>query len=117
MSENLDPASSVILWGTLLLFFGVVGRYLARLCNQSGVLGELLIGVLIGNILYFTGMEVMYILRDSHSVFQIVQKILEGANRQEAISAVIHDKHYAELISKALSSVNANKYIRITLRC
>ncbi len=111
---HLDPAGGVILWGTLLLFLGVVGRYLARLCNQSGVLGELLMGVFVGNILYFSGMEIMYILRDSHAIFSIVHKIIAGVNRQDAVHAVIHDKHYAELVYKALNSPNADNYIRIT---
>lgn len=113
-SENLDPAGGVILWGTLLLFLGVVGRYLARVCNQSGVLGELLMGILVGNILYFSGMEIMYILRDSHSIFAIIQKILAGVNKHEAVNSVIHEKHYAELVYGALSSTNADNYIRVT---
>lgn len=111
---HLDPACGVIFWGTLLLFLGIIGRYIARLFNQSGVLGELLMGVLIGNVLYFAGTEVMYILRDSHSVFIIVQKILEGMSRQEAVYSVITDKHYAKLLYESLSGINGNNYIKIT---
>lgn len=115
MSEgHLDPAGGVILWGTLLLFFGIVGRYIARLCNQSGVLGELLMGVLVGNVLYFSGVEIMYILRDSPSVFAIVQKILEGTNKQEAINSIISDKNYAAQLFKALSGIHANDYIKVS---
>ncbi len=115
MSEgHLDPAGGVILWGTLLLFFGIIGRYVARLFNQSGVLGELLMGVLLGNVLYFSGMEIMYILRDSPSVFAIVQKVLEGTNRQDAVNSVINDHHYAQQLYKALSGPNGNNYVKIT---
>lgn len=115
MSEgHLDPAGGVILWGTLLLFFGIIGRYLARLCNQSGVLGELLMGVLLGNILYFSGMEIMYILRDSPAVFSIVQKMLEGVNRMEAVNSIISDKHYAHQVYNALSGQHGNDYIKIS---
>ncbi len=115
MSEgHLDPAGGVILWGTLLLFLGIIGRYIARRCNQAGVLGELLMGVLIGNVLYFSGMEIMYILRDSPAIFTIVQKILEGINRQEAVNSVISDKHYAQQVYKALSGINAIDYVRVT---
>lgn len=115
MSEgHLDPAGGVILWGTLLLFFGIIGRYIARLCNQSGVLGELLMGVVIGNILYFSGMEIMYILRDSPEVFSIVQKMLEGVNRMEAVNAIISDKHYAHQVYSALSGPHGNDYIKIS---
>ena len=115
MSEgHLDPAGGVILWGTLLLFFGIIGRYVARLVNQSGVLGELLMGVLLGNILYFSGMEIMYILRDSPAVFSIVQKMLEGVNRMESVNSVISDKHYAHQVYNALSGPHGNDYIKIS---
>lgn len=115
MSEgHLDPAGGVILWGTLLLFFGIIGRYIARLCHQSGVLGELLMGVVIGNILYFSGSEIMYILRDSPAVFNIVQKVLQGMTRLDAVNSVISDKQHADQVYSALSGPHGNDYIKVS---
>lgn len=111
---HIDPAGGVIFWGTLLLFLGIIGRYIARRFNQSGVLGELLMGVFIGNILYFSGTEIMYILRDSHAIFNIVQQILEGVNRQDAVNSIITEKDYAHHVYSALSGIHGNDYIKIT---
>lgn len=110
---HFDPAGGVILYGTLLLFFGIIGRYVAKLLNQSGVLGELLMGVLIGNVCYFYGMQLMVILRDSSSVFTIVQYVLEGMTRSDAISAVIKDPNYAGQLYDALSGPEGNSLIKI----
>lgn len=111
---HLDPASGVILWGTLLLFLGIVGRYIARLCNQPGVLGELLMGVVVGNVCYFLGMQLIIILRDSPSVFTIVQKVLEGDNIAVAVQEVIKDPHYASQVYSALSGSHGNDWIKIS---
>ena len=65
---HLDPAVSVIFWGTLLLLLGVVGRFFAMKLKQPGVLGELIFGMILGNLGYFFGMPLMEILRDGTSV-------------------------------------------------
>ncbi|WP_232220462.1 hypothetical protein [Legionella tunisiensis] len=52
-ADHLDPVAPVILWVTLILFFAILGRYIARRFNQPGVLGELLMGVFLGNLCYF----------------------------------------------------------------
>src|SRR3990167_5178734 len=111
---HLDPAGGVILYGTLLLFFGIIGRYIAKLFNQSGVLGELLMGVFLGNICYFGGMQLMVILRDSPAVFAIVQNILEGMPRADAVNAVINNQYYANQVYAALSGPNGNDWIKIS---
>ncbi|MDF1757101.1 MAG: cation:proton antiporter [Legionellaceae bacterium] len=111
---HLDPAGGVILWGTLLLFMGIVGRYIAKLFNQSGVLGELLMGVLVGNVCYFAGMQLMFILRDSPAVFSIVQNILNGMTRADAVNSVIKDPHYANQVYQALSGPNAGDWVKIS---
>ncbi len=50
-----DPFSAILLELTLLILAAVVGRWGARLLRQPSVLGELLIGVVIGNGLYAMG--------------------------------------------------------------
>ncbi|WBV65142.1 hypothetical protein PGH44_11225 [Legionella pneumophila] len=52
--EHSDPVTSVLLGVTTILFLAIIGRYLARLLNQPGVLGELLIGMIVGNLSYFS---------------------------------------------------------------
>ena len=67
----VDPAASVILWGTLILFFGIIGRYFAKRAHQPGVLGELMMGILLGNLCYFFGFPLAVVLRESGAMFNI----------------------------------------------
>lgn len=114
-ASELDPASSVIFWGTLILFFGILGRYLAKLVHQPGVLGELLMGILLGNICYFWGMPLMFILRDSPAIFSIIQKMLSGVPLPAAVQTVIPDPHYANQVLTALGGPNGHDWIRVTV--
>lgn len=111
--SHLDPAGSVIFWGTLILFFGILGRYLAKLVNQPGVLGELLMGVLLGNVCYFAGMQLMIVLRDSPAVFSIIQTMLTGTPLSTAVHAVITEPYYASQVLEALSGQNGNDWIKV----
>jgi len=47
-----DPIAPVIFSVTLILTAALIGRHLARKLHQPTVLGELLVGVLLGNALY-----------------------------------------------------------------
>lgn len=108
-----DPASAVIFWCTFILFFGIVGRYLAKIVKQPGVLGELLMGVLVGNIGYFAGLQLMYILRDAPAVFSIVQSMLTGTPIASAVSSVITEPLYASKVWTALSGPQGNDWIKV----
>jgi Kef-type K+ transport system membrane component KefB len=48
-----DPIAPVILGVTGILFFAILGRFAARRLGQPSVLGELLMGVLLGNLAYY----------------------------------------------------------------
>ena len=72
-TSHMDPAAPVILWMTLIFFCGVMGRFLAKRFNQPGVLGELLMGVLVGNVCYFFGMQLAVVLREGSAIFGIMR--------------------------------------------
>src|SRR3989338_9415843 len=59
-----DPVSLIIFWVTLIFLFALLGRYTAKRFHQPAVLGELLIGILIGNLFYFLGNNLFVILRE-----------------------------------------------------
>ncbi len=73
-----DPIAPVILGVTGLLFFAVLGRFAARKFDQPTVLGELVIGVLIGNLLYYFGVDLILVLREGTGIFDTVQLVLTG---------------------------------------
>jgi Kef-type K+ transport system membrane component KefB len=110
--SHLDPAASVIFWVTLIFFFGVMGRYLAIRLNQPGVLGELLMGVLVGNLCYFCGLQLAVILREGAAIFNIMRDLLTGLPLAEAVDATITDPYYAKQVMQALHSSQGIEIIK-----
>ncbi|MFA5960592.1 MAG: cation:proton antiporter [Tatlockia sp.] len=108
-----DPVASVILWVTLIFFFALMGRYLAERFNQPAVLGELLMGVLVGNLFYWCGSELIVILREGSVIFNIMRDMLGGAPLSSAINVNIPNPAYAAEVNMALSKGNSMDYIKV----
>ncbi len=79
-----DPIAPVILGVTGILFFAVLGRFAARRLGQPSVLGELLMGVLLGNVAYFFGVDLITVLREGKAVFDMVEQVLAGTSLEAA---------------------------------
>lgn len=73
-----DPIAPVILGVTTILAFAVVGRVGARKLGQPTVLGELLMGILLGNIAWYFGFDLIAVLREGPRVFEVVNSVLAG---------------------------------------
>ena len=89
MISHSDPIAPVIFGVTMILTAALVGRYGARAFNQPSVLGELLVGVLLGNVLYFFGYDLMTILREGVSCTELAQLIVVGLPATECISDAV----------------------------
>jgi Kef-type K+ transport system membrane component KefB len=88
-----DPIAPVILGVTSILAFAVIGRVVARKLSQPTVLGELLMGILLGNIAWYYGIDLIAVLREGPRVFDVVNQTLTGAPLdQVAISIFGADK-------------------------
>lgn len=73
-----DPIAPVILGVTSILAFAVIGRVGARKLGQPTVLGELLMGILLGNIAWYLGFDLITVLREGPRVFDVVHQVLAG---------------------------------------
>jgi len=82
-----DPIAPVLLGVFGILFFALLGRLVARQFGQPSVLGELLIGITIGNLIYFLGGDFILVLREGTALFDIVNLSLHG----EALSVSVHE--------------------------
>ncbi|MCR9192303.1 MAG: cation:proton antiporter [Gammaproteobacteria bacterium] len=111
---HADPGSSIIFWGTLILFFGIIGRYLAKCLDQPGVLGELLMGVIVGNVCYYAGIQLMVILRDGGAVSEVIRHVLKGVPLKTAVYDSIHNFTYAKEVIEALSGPNGQQWINVS---
>lgn len=112
--QHSDPIAAVILWGTLIFFFALIGRYIAQYLNQPGVLGELLMGVFFGNVLYFFGVQIVVVLREGPAIFDIIRDLLNGLPLTQAVSLSIPNPYYAHQILAALRSEHATDLIKVS---
>lgn len=65
MPQHTDPLSAAIFWIMILLTCGIIGRFIAERFRQPGVLGEICMGILLGNILYYFHVPLASVLRDA----------------------------------------------------
>lgn len=110
---HVDPVAFVLLGVTTIFFFAIIGRYTARRLHQPSVLGELVIGILIGNLFYYYGFPLAVLLREGSSIFDIVKAILEGVSLNQAVTSIIPNSNYAQQVVNALSGPHGADYLKI----
>jgi Kef-type K+ transport system membrane component KefB len=93
-----DPIAPVILGVTSILFFAVIGRFLARKFNQPTVVGELLMGILVGNVAWYLGVDLVTVLREGPRVFDVVSQTLAGAQCEDVATAIFGAEKGKEIV-------------------
>lgn len=94
-----DPIAPVILGVTGILFFAIIGRFAAQMIGQPSVLGELTIGILLGNIGYFLGIELFVVLREGTAIFDMAGLALTGQPMDAAAEAAFGEQKAGEILS------------------
>jgi len=94
-----DPIAPVILGMTAILCCALLGRYLARRLGQPSVLGELVMGIALGNGLYWLGLDFITVLREGTAVFDIVERALGGSDWRSAAHAVLPPEKAGEILA------------------
>ncbi|HHM04988.1 MAG TPA: cation:proton antiporter [Gammaproteobacteria bacterium] len=95
----MDPVAPVLLGVTGILFFAVLGRYVARKLGQPSVLGELLMGMALGNGLYYLGFASITVLREGPAIFDMVALALQGHSYAEAAALALPPASVAQVLS------------------
>ncbi len=113
VAEEADPITFVLLGVTTIFFFAILGRYIARRLNQPSVLGELLMGVLVGNLFYYYGFQLIVLLREGAATFDIVRELLKGIPLNTAVTEIISNSEQAQQVIAALSSPRGADYLKI----
>jgi len=57
IDTHIDPVTPILLWLVIILVAAKIGGEIFEKIKQPAVLGELLAGILIGNLSYFTGID------------------------------------------------------------
>jgi len=82
--SHSDPIAPVILGVTGILFVALIGRFSARKLGFPSVLGELLMGILVGNVAYYFSFDLITILREGPALFQTIENLLQGESLELA---------------------------------
>ena len=77
-ASHHDPIAPVILGVTGILFVALLGRFSARKLGLPSVLGELVMGILIGNAAYFLQFDLITVLREGPAIFDTMDNLLKG---------------------------------------
>lgn len=110
---HVDPIAFVLLGVTTIFFFAIIGRYTARRLHQPSVLGELLIGILMGNLFYYYGFPLVVLLREGSATFDVVREVLNGTPLNQAVTSVIPSTEYAQQVITALSGPHGADFLKI----
>jgi Kef-type K+ transport system membrane component KefB len=92
-----DPIAPVILGVTSILLFAVIGRFVARKFDQPTVLGELLMGILLGNVAWYFGIDLITVLREGPQVFEVVRQTLAGTPIEQVAASIFGSETGAEI--------------------
>jgi Kef-type K+ transport system membrane component KefB len=82
--SHSDPIAPVILGVTGILFVALIGRFTARKLGFPSVLGELMMGILVGNIAYYFQFDLIMVLREGPAIFQTMENLLQGESLEMA---------------------------------
>ena len=94
MQFHTDVIAPVILGTTSILFFAVLGRFAARRLGQPSVLGELLMGILIGTLGYVFSNDFILVLREGPALFNMVDYLLHGEPLKQASEHALGEDYF-----------------------
>ncbi len=77
-TSHTDPIAPVILGVTGILFIALMGRFSARKIGLPSVLGELLVGIVLGNLAYYFHIDLIMVLRQGSAIFDVTGSLLQG---------------------------------------
>ena len=69
---NADPIAPIVLGATTILFFALLGRFVSRSFDQPPVLGELLMGMILGNLAGVFDYQLIMVLREGPVIFDAI---------------------------------------------
>jgi hypothetical protein len=82
--SHSDPIAPVLIGITGILFVALIGRFSARKLGFPSVLGELLMGIIVGNLAYYFSFDLLTVLREGPAIFDIVKNLLKGEELEMA---------------------------------
>ncbi|MAX80482.1 MAG: hypothetical protein CL843_09935 [Crocinitomicaceae bacterium] len=115
-NEHGDPYASQFLAIFFLLIGAIVGGYISRKLNQPPVLGELLIGIIVGSILYEAGDHVAISIRHHTEIDHLISNYFEpGIESHSLETELAHSDISSETKGILTKLFNDAKYEQVYL--
>ena len=111
---NADPVVPILLALALLSVAGVVGGQVMRLLRQPAVLGELLMGIIVGNVAYAFGNPGITVLREGEVLRKITDLALSSNLRlSEAALKVLPANSQSQRIADILAGAKGLDFVSV----
>ncbi|MBE9560052.1 MAG: cation:proton antiporter [Proteobacteria bacterium] len=91
-TSHNDPIAPVILGVTGILFIALLGRFSARKMGLPSVLGELLVGIVLGNLAYYFQFDLIMVLRQGSAIFDVTGSLLQGESLELACLKAVGER-------------------------
>ena len=111
-ASHSDPVAPVILGVTTILFVALLGRFGARHLGMPSVIGELGMGILLGNLAYYIGFDMIVILREGPGIFDSVARLLQGEACDQVFDQAPRPER-AEYLHALLTGVHGEELIQV----
>src|SRR5271154_5196192 len=109
-----DPVAPILIALVLMSFAAVIGGRVMRRFGQAAVLGELLIGVLAGNLGFFYHQPAITIIREGESISSIEQTaLLQKMTVGEAARQILPSGPHTEEIAGILEGPRGLKVLAV----
>ncbi len=111
--SHSDPVIPILLALTIVTLVALMGREIAQRFDQPSVLGELIIGILIGNIGYWLGNDWISVLREFSAVFNALTLTFENNITLEMALTQHLEPALTEELLPILTSSQGNQIIEV----
>jgi len=96
----------------MIVSSALLGRFAARKLHQPSVLGELMVGMFIGNVFTLLGYELIIILREGTAILDIPKLALAGLSWEEAACKALGEELGMEYLS-ILRGPEGGRYLQV----
>jgi Kef-type K+ transport system membrane component KefB len=112
--SHADPVVPILIASIFITLGAALGGLLMKWLKQPAVLGELLVGLLAGNLGYHFGNPTLTVLREGDNLSHIASSALTGPySLGEAVAKILPPGPHTELIANLLSGPQGQSYISV----
>jgi Kef-type K+ transport system membrane component KefB len=112
--SHTDPVAPILIASIFITLGAALGGMLMRWVKQPAVLGELLVGLLAGNLGYYFGNPTLTVLREGDNLSRIASLALTTPNNiGEATQKLLPAGPHTELLAQLLSGPQGQTYISV----